>query len=746
MINNPFGMHDREGMHLVPKGGICIDLVSLSDNPVPTPPPLGPAWFARVDWGYHGKGTVPLPQDLPVYLERLSAFVRSADWAHTIIIGNEPNHDQEFPQGVIIKPEWFAEVYFQAHTLIKSLRDDLCVAPGAIAPYRNTPMNWQEYQYMVLSILVAEGLTPDSLCCHAYTRSANPADIRSEAEMGPPLQGTYSGFLTYKDMLEAIPPAFGSLPVDITEFDEYDAWVDENTGVVRAAYKQIATEPRIRSLSLYRYPKKDKWHIEGKQGVISDYQAAIVEWHQNAQERPDSTKEVTLIPSIQKAPTKQPQPSTSFERIYDPEALKRGVTVEQLPDDQPGWRVKSINWFNEQESDLVGPDHHLLVKTLDEQGNPIYDVPVTFIEPTGFVRKRTENKTMGYPADNPMYANGKGYGVYIDDSPSEKVRGVGIGADTPGGWNAGIHTSTEVVFQRTPALTQKIPVSPPENPPLQPIPPLFHPVSNPKYRAITQRFGPSEYDYGNVKGHTGVDFAAPVGADVVAADNGRVLEAGVHPQYGNYVKLLHSWGETVYAHLNDFRVKVGDYVLGGEVMGHSGNTGFSEGAHLHFALRRFPYSRQDGWDGFSDPLPYLKGETPKVPVYQPNYKQVASIIRKEALDMGMDPNLMLALAWGESSFRSHLDDGLFQLGDQTWSEWSPQVYAKNINDPADNARVAAAYLKWLLKYFGGDVDKALTSWNMGIGNYLNGKQIPEITQEFVRRVKYGRDLLNATGG
>jgi murein DD-endopeptidase MepM/ murein hydrolase activator NlpD len=93
--------------------------------------------------------------------------------------------------------------------------------------------------------------------------------------------------------------------------------------------------------------------------------------------------------------------------------------------------------------------------------------------------------------------------------------------------------------------------------------------------------------------HTGVDYACSVGTNVVAADDGRVLEAGKvswGDSYGTAVVIKHSHiHQAVYAHLSEVLVKKGDRVTLGQLIGKSGNTGNSTGPHLHFEVRKSPY-------------------------------------------------------------------------------------------------------------------------------------------------------------
>lgn len=86
--------------------------------------------------------------------------------------------------------------------------------------------------------------------------------------------------------------------------------------------------------------------------------------------------------------------------------------------------------------------------------------------------------------------------------------------------------------------------------------------------------------------HRGMDIAAPVGVEIVACDNGEVVESVFgHYSWGNYVKIDHGNGyTTLYAHCSDLLVSVGESVKGGETIALCGNTGFSTGPHLHLEV------------------------------------------------------------------------------------------------------------------------------------------------------------------
>lgn len=110
---------------------------------------------------------------------------------------------------------------------------------------------------------------------------------------------------------------------------------------------------------------------------------------------------------------------------------------------------------------------------------------------------------------------------------------------------------------------------------------------------ITQQFGKTSdskrlYASGT---HNGVDFGVPQGTEVKAALSGTVIGAGDTDgtcrgaSYGKWVLIKHDNGlATLYAHLSLIKVSEGQRVGVRQVIGYSGNTGYSTGPHLHFSL------------------------------------------------------------------------------------------------------------------------------------------------------------------
>ncbi len=99
-----------------------------------------------------------------------------------------------------------------------------------------------------------------------------------------------------------------------------------------------------------------------------------------------------------------------------------------------------------------------------------------------------------------------------------------------------------------------------------------------KYKRISQQYKGSS--------HTGIDIptsGTPVNAFATAS--GKVVVAGWHWSYGNYVVIYHGSGmQSLYAHLDKIYVKVNQEVKQGHVIGLTGNTGYSFGVHLHFMI------------------------------------------------------------------------------------------------------------------------------------------------------------------
>ena len=124
----------------------------------------------------------------------------------------------------------------------------------------------------------------------------------------------------------------------------------------------------------------------------------------------------------------------------------------------------------------------------------------------------------------------------------------------------------------------------------------FDPVRINPLKNITQLFGGTEFAKQNpqVYGrpfHNGVDFGMPTGMEIYSVNPGVVVETGNTDafsgcySYGKWVLVRHLNGlSTLYAHLSLIKVSNGQQVDEGQLLGYSGNTGYSIGPHLHFTV------------------------------------------------------------------------------------------------------------------------------------------------------------------
>ena len=85
--------------------------------------------------------------------------------------------------------------------------------------------------------------------------------------------------------------------------------------------------------------------------------------------------------------------------------------------------------------------------------------------------------------------------------------------------------------------------------------------------------------------HEGLDICAPKGTPVHATADGRVKFAGREHGFGKVVVIDHIWFETRYAHLNEIKVRKGQRVERGDIIGTCGRTGRATGYHLHYEVR-----------------------------------------------------------------------------------------------------------------------------------------------------------------
>lgn len=134
------------------------------------------------------------------------------------------------------------------------------------------------------------------------------------------------------------------------------------------------------------------------------------------------------------------------------------------------------------------------------------------------------------------------------------------------------------------ATEAKADSSPPEN---SNPPKMFSPIM-PCAGEISSPFGKRVHPLsGEETTHNGIDIAANTGTDILCVEDGTVQKSEYNQFSGNFIVIAHSDGYTSsYAHLMESKVKPGDTIKKGQLIGISGSTGAVTGPHLHMEIRK----------------------------------------------------------------------------------------------------------------------------------------------------------------
>lgn len=155
-------------------------------------------------------------------------------------------------------------------------------------------------------------------------------------------------------------------------------------------------------------------------------------------------------------------------------------------------------------------------------------------------------------------------------------------------------------------------------------------------------------------GHTGVDWATPVGTPVKAVADGTVLfedwaanlprtswaarwyltgggYAGITTDAGIVVVIDHGGYLSISAHLSETPLHKGDKVTRGQEIGKTGATGYVTGPHLHFEILPKPFAWSNGFYGRTDPITFIQA------------RQATAQVQKDWFDMATKDDLKTAL-------------------------------------------------------------------------------------------------------
>jgi murein DD-endopeptidase MepM/ murein hydrolase activator NlpD len=119
--------------------------------------------------------------------------------------------------------------------------------------------------------------------------------------------------------------------------------------------------------------------------------------------------------------------------------------------------------------------------------------------------------------------------------------------------------------------------------------PAIQPVKNEELKQMASGFGYRSDPFTKIrKFHKGMDFSAKSGTPIYATGDGIVKKADAKVSgFGNHIEINHGYGYlTLYAHLSKYKVKAGQKVKRGDIIGYVGSTGRSEAPHLHYEVHK----------------------------------------------------------------------------------------------------------------------------------------------------------------
>ena len=113
-----------------------------------------------------------------------------------------------------------------------------------------------------------------------------------------------------------------------------------------------------------------------------------------------------------------------------------------------------------------------------------------------------------------------------------------------------------------------------------------YPIGKPSVGYLSSSFGHRKDPFHKgIAFHSGIDLKARHGKSVIATADGIVEKAGWNGGYGRRIVIRHKNGyKTLYAHLSKIKVKEGQRVKSGDLIGNVGSSGRSTGSHLHYEV------------------------------------------------------------------------------------------------------------------------------------------------------------------
>lgn len=252
-------------------------------------------------------------------------------------------------------------------------------------------------------------------------------------------------------------------------------------------------------------------------------------------------------------------------------------TADQLPS-------LRVNAFTSV-SPILHEDTVMLEQGIDYSVTRVTELPVDPADLTleyTLVRTETQEEVIYYNVQNiDDYDNFIGTDTVVQEG-SNGLRSVtyDIRYDANGNEVSRTVTETRII---TEAQDKIVMVGAVEIPDPVPTGTFIWPCETPK--GISSPYGGRDL-YGSYDFHLGIDLPGDEGSPIYASDGGEIIWAGYTPSYGYSIRIQHNDNYiTLYAHLSEMLVSVGDRVYQGQQIGEMGHTGAAYGTHLHFEVR-----------------------------------------------------------------------------------------------------------------------------------------------------------------
>lgn len=382
--NYIFGIHDTGGeahMLAAEKPGWVLVSVRVKppdhDGDFSSLAGKGLGVIVRLNNGYLSAGSIPNSTQYDRFALRCAEYVAGSRGAHIWIIGDEPNNALQRPgndgtdnSGEVITPEMYARCFNGCRAAIRDIsgHENDWVIPAAIAPYKthtNYPKNasgdWVRYMADTLFQISLQRGRPDGIALHAYTHGHDLALVTSESMAAGHFSNRHWNFRAYRDFLAAVPPAWRSLPVFITEAQPLEpGWTSENHGWIQAACGEInswnskMTNQPIQALCFHRWqPQPGDTHgaaMSERPEVIEDFVSALkgdyrVKWP-GLPTKPDYRADWLETPTI-------PENGLETKELIEGSVTIRNSGVKVWPTVGPNAVSMVCRWLDDKGTDVT---------------------------------------------------------------------------------------------------------------------------------------------------------------------------------------------------------------------------------------------------------------------------------------------------------------------------------------------------------------------------------------------------------